>query len=73
MSDENYALRHHPRPNIVNGKLLEEDEDEGMIANEFSSDEEKDKDCKLFVSLTIYLTQDSCFYFVVILLCINHS
>lgn len=39
-------LKHHKRPNIRDGVVVEEDE--GMIANEFTSDEELGNDGEYF-------------------------
>jgi hypothetical protein len=44
--DAQEELRRIKQPNIVDGQLVEEGDSDGMIANEFSSDEENGNDCK---------------------------
>lgn len=42
--DDSQELKHSPRPNIKDGQIIEEDEDEGMIPNEFSDENESEQD-----------------------------
>lgn len=48
MNEEDFGLHRQKKPNIRDGQLVEEEEDEGdaMIANEFSSEEGAGDECK---------------------------
>lgn len=39
-------LQRNKKPNIVNGRFAQQEEEGDMIANEFSSDEDVGNDCK---------------------------